>query len=162
MRPGLRERARSWGIRGAIAIALLAMFTGTAAAAGYLYAASADNPIAFRGCVVRFDKLSSSGKSVVPHIHANEGHYCVGFTRVEVDWESGNLVMIGSAGPVVVAFADEDETFSRRGIMCGPSGGLSRTDISCYRDGRKIPAYSTQLYGRFANLWIGAANWDAP
>lgn len=136
-----------------------AFISGTAAGAGYMYSASPDNPVSSRGCVIRFDQLSSSGKSVTPRILVNSTHYCVGISSVSVDWGNGNLVLSGTDGPVVVAFAEEDETFSRWGIMCGPSGGPGKTQVACYDDGVKVPAYSKRLYSSSANLWVGVQSW---
>lgn len=136
----------------------------TRAQGGYLRPADVDNPILLRGCVIRFDELSSTGKSVRPRILANSSHICVGITSVTVDWDRGDLVLADSRTnkPVVVAFAEEDETLSAKDIQCGPSGGTTNTRISCYREGKRVPVYSLQMYHRYANLWVGIQNWDGP
>jgi len=133
---------------------------------GYTSPASVGNPIALGGCVVRFDTLSPSGKSVVPRIHANSAHQCVGITSVAADWSDGwsrgDLIVTADGGNDVVTFlVGSDESFARRGIMCGPSGGGAVTHISCYRGGVKVPAYSLQLYGPGMNLWLIALWWAA-
>lgn len=134
----------------------------TRAQSGYLKPAKVDNPILLRGCVIRFDKLSSTGKSVQPRILANSGHICVGVQSVTIDWGgSGDLLLRDSPSnePVIVAFAEEDETLTARGIQCGPSGGAVQVRIACYKGTTRIPGYSKQLYGRYANLWVGVQNW---
>lgn len=130
----------------------------------YLRPAQLGNPIVLRGCAIRFDELSSTGKTVRPRILANSGHICVGVTAVRVDWDRGDLILedANTNKPVVVAFAEEDETLTAKDIQCGPSGGQTVTRIACYRDGKRIPVQSLQMYHRYANLWVGIQNWDGP
>ncbi|TDE02814.1 hypothetical protein [Jiangella asiatica] len=163
-----RSARRPRGLRFLIPLLALAVaFVGGVATAtaggGYLREADVDNPIASRGCVIRFDTLSRSGASVVPRIHANETHACVGVTSLSVDWSSGSsrgdLILNNTGGPgaVVSVTVEEDESLAARDIQCGPSGGGTTTRIRCYRDGVKIPAYSLEMYGKNVNLWVG---WD--
>lgn len=149
-------------------LALLVVVTagGTAAArlTDYMSPADPGNPTALRGCVIRFDTLSPSGGTVVPRIHANESHACVGVTSLAVDWSPasyGDLIIHNTAGPnmVVSVFAEEDETLAQRDIQCGPSGGGTTTRIRCYRDGVKVPAQSLEMYGPNVNLWLGWVAW---
>lgn len=155
-----------------LAVVALQLQRPQAAAAGqalaraqqdYLRPAQLGNPIVLRGCVIRFDQLSSTGKSVRPRILANSSHICVGVTSIRVDWDHGGDLILENADtdePVIVAFAEEDETLVSRDISCGPSGGHQSTRIACYRDGTHIPAHSLQMYHRYANLWVGIQNWD--
>lgn len=149
------------------AIALLA--TGVAGGlllargAAYLYAASPENPASIRGCVVRFDTLSSSGKSVVPRIHANSTHICVGVTSVAVDWQTGDLLVRNDGGPgkIVSLSVSTDETLTTRGITCGGSGGGISTRIRCYgRDGKRVPVYSLKMHSSRSNLWLSWFMWQ--
>lgn len=145
--------------------ALVGATTAAAGISGYLHKADPDNPTAIRGCVIRFDQLSDSRKSVVPRIHANDSHACVGVTSVAVDWSAGSsygdLVINNSGGSnnVITTFAEEDETLAKMDIQCGPSGGGTTTRIRCYRDGVKIPAQSLAMYGPNVNLWVGWTMW---
>jgi len=135
-------------------------------AGDYTSPAGVGNPIALGGCVVRFDTLSTSGKSVVPRIHANAAHQCVGITSVAADWSDtwtrGDLIVTADGGNDVVTFlVGSDTDFAQRGIMCGPSGGGTITRIRCYRGGVKVPASSLDLYGPGMNLWLVALWWVA-
>lgn len=157
---------KKW-ITAALALFVIIAAGGTAAArlSDYLFPASVDNPIADRGCVIRFDTLSESGKSVVPRIHANETHSCVGVTSVSVDWSDsstfGDMMLNNTGGPgiVVSVYAEEDESLVQRDIQCGPSGGGQQTRIRCYRDGVKVPVQSLDMYGPNVNLWVGWTMW---
>lgn len=160
-----RTRRTIAAVIGGLALIVAGAFVATSLS--YIHPESPDNPVAVRGCVIRFDELSATGKSVVPRIHANESHYCVGVTSVSADWSDdwtkGDLRIYndGSADPIVSLVIDEDESFSQRGITCGGSGGGSLTRIRCYdRDGVKVPAYSLDLYGANMNLWVTWIMWD--
>jgi hypothetical protein len=113
------------------------------------------------GCVIRFDTLSATGKSVVPRIHANDTHHCVGITSARADWSTGDLIINSGDTVVVTTIVGIDESFAHRDIICGPSGGGLTTRIQCYRRGVKIPAYSRTLYGPTMNLWLIYAWWRA-
>jgi hypothetical protein len=113
------------------------------------------------GCVVRFDTLSSTGRSVVPRIHANSAHHCVGVESVRVDWSNGDLIVdyTNNGTAVITTLIGSDESFTARDIFCGASGGLALERISCYRQGAKIPAWSKALYGPAMNLWLISVWW---
>lgn len=135
----------------------------------FMFPTDQANPTAMRGCVIRFDTLSATGNSVVPRIHDNASHYCVGVASVKADWSSGsgagNLVITHTESlPVVSIAISPDETLTERGISCGASGGLGETRIACYdRAGAYVPAHSkAKLYGPYANLWITWTMWDEP
>jgi hypothetical protein len=113
------------------------------------------------GCVIRFDTLSSTGRSVVPRIHANTAHHCVGVESVRVDWSNGDLIVdyTNNGTAVVTTLVGSDESFTARDIFCGASGGLAYERISCYREGVKVPAWSKALYGPAMNLWLISIWW---
>ena len=131
----------------------------------YSSPAHPDNPTAMRGCVIRFDTLSDTGNSVIPRIHANESHQCVGVSSIYADWSDtstrGDLVIKGTdTNRVVSIMVSPDETMVQRGISCGASGGGTTTRVRCYdRDGVKVPSYSLELYGPNTNLWMSWTVW---
>lgn len=139
----------------------------TAAGRSFVFPADPANPVEVRGCVIRFDTLSPSGNSVMPRIHANASHYCVGVTSVKADWSSGSgrgnlVIQHGESPPIVGLSVSGDEWFAEQGIVCGASGGAGVTRIACYdRDGTYVPAFSKRLYDPYANLWISWFMWDA-
>lgn len=154
-------------------VLLLAIFSlGAVAGAGYLsnrymHKAKPDNPMSIRGCVVRFDTLSKTGRTVVPRIHIGANHYCVGVTSVYADWSQGynrgSLVVKNTNGAqgFVTLVVDEDETLTKKGINCGGSGGGVTTVIRCYdRNGKFVPAWSKQLHGAGSNLWLMWVTWE--
>ena len=117
-----------------------------------------------KGCIIRFDEKSATGKSVVPRLHANATHMNVGCTGVRADWSSatnGDLVVTNDgAGTIVDVQVPEDETLTRLGISCGPSGGGNTTRIRCYdRACAFVPAQSLRLYHPYANLWVHRTSW---
>lgn len=125
-----------------------------------------DNPIAQRGCVIRFSELSDTGNSVIPTIHANSTHRCVGVETVRADWSTdpdrGKLILTHGDGlsEVVSMTVDEDETLTSKGIRCGGSGGGNVTKIECYNaDGDFVPAWSLEMYSPWANIWFSADMW---
>ena len=131
-----------------------------AAISGYISPASTSNPVALGGCVIRFDTLSASGKSVIPRIHANASHHCVGITSVRADWANGDLVVTSDESVVTTILVGTDESFAKRGLFVGPSGGGKETRIRIYdMQHHKIPAYSLKLYGPSMNLWLIAVWW---
>lgn len=144
-----------------VALVLLAAGALAAESISYRRAATTETEagIIHRGCVIRFDTLSASGNSVVPRIHANSTHTCIGVTSVRADWTThpGDLVLENAGGPtnVVAVHVTSDETLTERGITCGPSGGGQTTRLRCYdREGTFVPAYSLELYGPTTNLWV--------
>jgi len=115
---------------------------------------------AIGGCVIRFDTLSTSGKSVIPRIHANSSHHCIGITSVRADWANGDLVVTSDQSVVSTILVGNDESFAERALFVGPSGGGATTRIRIYDvNHHKIPAYSLKLYGPGMNLWIIAVWW---
>lgn len=138
------------------------LLAGTGAAAGYLYPASTDNPLVTRGCVIRFDQKSSSGRTV-PRIHANSSHYCIGVQRVYAEYPSGDLIIVGeNLGPIVSINITVDETLTAKGIRCGPSGGQPIVRVQCYNgNGTKVKAYGASIYGTYSNLWYSDISWAA-
>ncbi|MGH3734812.1 MAG: hypothetical protein ACRDT6_04195 [Micromonosporaceae bacterium] len=163
-----RTRGGRWGawLRRCLVVGLVGVVAfggGVAFAEDYLRPADPANPISIRGCVIRFDTLSSTGKSVVPRIHANSTHMCVGVTSVKADWAgNGDLIVTNTGGPgVVVSLAvSPDETLVRKGISCGGSGGTYTTTVICYdRAGNHVPAYSLKMYGSTSNLWLNWTMW---
>jgi hypothetical protein len=114
----------------------------------------ASSHLVLGGCVIRFDTRSATGKSVVPRIHANSTHHCVGITSARADWSTGDLIITAGDSVVVTTIVGIEESFAKRNITCGPSGGGLTTRIQCYREGVKVPAYSLALYGPTMNLWL--------
>src|SRR5690606_1606707 len=107
---------------------------------------SIDNPMQLAGCVIRFDQLSPSGRSVVPRTHANVSHYNVGCPNVRVDdsddgtGKVGDLIIYQSGtNRVVTAGVFVDETLAARDIYCGISGGGTSSRIRCFQDGKFVP-----------------------
>ncbi|MGH3647618.1 MAG: hypothetical protein ACRDTM_10660 [Micromonosporaceae bacterium] len=150
-----------WAIAGTVVLGL-GFGGGVAFADNYMRPADPDNPIAVRGCVIRFDTLSDSGASVVPRIHANSAHMCVGVTSVRADWNDGALVLndSNSKGSIVSMSVSPDETLTRKGIRCGGSGGGKVSRVYCYdQSGNFVPAHSKKLYGSLSNLWVTWHMW---
>jgi len=155
-------------IRKALSVLLLAVaflaggMLGPLAVQAVTAPENVNNPIAMRGCVIRFDTLSPTGKSVVPRIYENTAHACVGVTSVSVDWSNGDLVVRGNGSNTVVSVVvSPDETLTAKGISAGASGGGNCTRVRFYdRDGHRVPAYSLDLYSPAANLWMMWAMWE--
>lgn len=158
-----RKHRRWW--RPAVIVAavllMLAVLVAVARADGYLFPPSVDNPVADRGCVIRFDEKTTSGNTR-PRIHANSTHYCIGVTNVYAEYPTGDLIIeMDPVGPIVSINVTEDETLTARGIACGPSGGAVTVRIRCYdRSGTKVKAYSSKMYGRYSNLWFATQSWS--
>lgn len=109
-----------------------------------------------RGCVIRFDEQDAAGNTV-PRIHANSAHVCVGVSSVEVVG-AALRVNLDSSQAVVDIQITEDETFTRLGISCGPSGGKGLVNVYCYdRTGVLMPA--DEIYAVNANLWFHVTSW---
>lgn len=154
------SRPRRLALAAIVAVALTA---GTATADSYLSPAEqATDNIALGGCVIRFDTLNNAGTGVVPRIHANAAHRCVGVTGVHVN-TAGSLVVDFDAGAdaVVSMMVAPDETFARWGIVCGPSVGAGAESVACYRNGSRVRADSLRLYSHTANLWLLMTWWRA-
>lgn len=130
-----------------------------ATAENYLRDASHTNKVAIRGCVIRFDEKAPDG-SVVPRIHANTAHYCVGVSRIAV--EDGDLAIYSdTSGQIMTVVASPDESLAKLGYTCGASGGGYRTIVRCYdRDGVKVDADSPRMYGPYNNLWMTWFTWQ--
>ncbi|WP_094453144.1 hypothetical protein [Parenemella sanctibonifatiensis] len=130
-----------------------------AAAENFMRDADADNAVAIRGCVIRFDERDAEGNTV-PRIHANSSHYCVGVTEVTI--ENGDLVVYSNTvGPIVSLAVSPDESLAKLGFTCGGSGGGHRTAVRCYdRDGVKVDADSPRMYGQYNNLWLTWFTWQ--
>lgn len=153
----------------AVIVTALALLIGAAVGATsvtYFQPASASSTdrLVHKGCVIRFDEKSSTGRSVVPRIHANSTHMAVGCTDVRADWSrasSGDLVITNDGPSTIMDIqVTEDETLTRLGISCGPSGGGVVTRIRCYdRVGKFVPAHSLRLYHPYANLWVHWTSW---
>jgi hypothetical protein len=144
----------------------IALGFGGVAGAGVTGYMTGSEPIsgntAIGGCVIRFDTLSSSGKSVIPHIYTNAAHHCVGITSVHADWANGDLVVASDQSVVSTILVGADESFAKKGLFVGPSGGGATTRIRIYDvTHHKIPAYSLKLYGPGMNLWIIAVWWTS-
>lgn len=161
-----RHRRPGWPRRLALATAAAVALTaaGTAAADTYLSPAEqATDNIVLGGCVIRFDTLNSSGTRVVPRIHANAVHRCVGVTGVRVNTAGSLVVNFDAAAEAVVSMmVGPDETFARWGIMCGPSVAPGHELVACYRDGARVRADSLKLYSHTANLWLIMTWWRGP
>lgn len=158
--PSVRRRWWRPAVIVAAVLLMLAVLVAVARAETYIRAASANNPTAISGCVIRFDERTSSGNTR-PRIHANGSHFCLGIQRVYAEYPSGDLVVEQDAvGPVVFIAVSPDETLTSRDIECGPSGGAGVIRIRCYRDGNRVKAYSSAMYGHYSNIWLGVASWD--
>lgn len=123
--------------------------------------APSETPITVRGCAIRFDRRDPAGRTR-PRVHANSTHYCLGVTEVRAEYPSGDLIIeTDSEGPIIFVSVSPDETLTARGIDCGASGGIRITRIRCHdRDGDQVKAYSREIYGPGANLWIGWVSWN--
>lgn len=133
----------------------------TATAEDYLRDAKHDNKVAIRGCVVRFDKKDASGEKTVPTIHANESHYCVGVTDVDVEADGDLVVRSDTVGPIMSLAVSSDETLTEKGITCGGSGGGGTTIVRCFdRDGTKVRADGREIHGARSNLWLSWFTWQ--
>lgn len=89
-----------------------------------------------------------------PYIHENDSHANVGIASVGMS-SSGDLTVTAprpAGAQIIAATAAGDETLARLGIMCGVSGGVSQSNVLCYRDGSKIRA-NASIYGNFGNIW---------
>lgn len=152
--------ARPLMVLGAAVALVLAGAVG-AAAESYLRPAKWDNKIAIRGCVIRFDQKTPEGFTQ-PRIHANSAHICVGVTKVYADRANGDLVVEDNTpGPIVSLAVSPDESLAAKGISCGGSGGTSVTRIRCYgRDGHRVSAHSSEIYGPYNNLWLTWFTWQ--
>lgn len=148
-----------------------ALATGVSATAGddaYYRKPSIDNPMQLAGCVIRFDQLSPSGRSVVPRTHANVSHYNVGCPNVRVDdsddgtGKVGDLIIYQSGtNRVVTAGVFVDETLAARDIYCGISGGGTSSRIRCFQDGKFVPVTDkAAFYSKTANLWLLWVRWE--
>lgn len=155
-----KRLARPLLVLGAALALILAGAVG-AAAENYLRPAKHDNKIAIRGCVVRFDQKTPAGFTQ-PRIHANSAHICVGVTEVYADRTTGELVVKDNTqGPIVSLSVSPDESMTAKGISCGASGGTATTRIRCYgRDGHRIAAHSSEMYGPYNNLWLTWFTWQ--
>ena len=158
-RPGL---ARRLAVATAVAVACTA--AGTAAGGSYLSPAEqATDNIALGGCVIRFDTLNAARTRVVPRIHANAVHRCVGVAGVHVNTAGSLVVDFDAAADAVVSMmVGPDETFARWGIMCGPSVAAGSESVACYRDGARVRADSLKLYSHTSNLWLIMTWWRGP
>lgn len=156
---GLPKAARRIIAVVVLSFALVAAGVAGATAENFMRDAKHNNKIAIRGCVIRFDEKAADG-SVVPRIHANSAHYCVGVTRVAV--EDGDLAIYSNTpGEIVSVAVSPDESLARLGYTCGASGGGYRTIVRCYdRDGVKVDADSPRMYGRYNNLWMTWFTWQ--
>lgn len=107
------------------------------------------------GCCIRFDTKNADGTLVVPRIHEDDKHQSLGVTGLNVN-TAGNLEIFtdpGAATQVVTCFTNPDETMTRAGVTCGPSGGLTETTIKFNLDGVPVRADDEQLHHTYANLW---------
>lgn len=130
-----------------------------ATAAGYMHAPSVDNPEVNRYCVIRFDKRVN-GKTV-PRLHANSAHYCTGVKSVRVEADGDLFISMDSVGPIGTVQVTEDETFTEKGISCGPSQGEPTVTIRCFsRAGNKVSADGPTIHHPLANLWVFTVSWD--
>lgn len=123
--------------------------------------ASASNPIVARGCVIRYDTLNGAGTAVVPRIHEDAGHICVGVTSIGLE-ANGDLRIDNVGGPwkIVTAVVTVDESLAALGLICGVSGGGTVSIVRCYdRTGVRVRADSLVMYGAGRNIWFHALNW---
>lgn len=107
------------------------------------------------GCVIRFT-------TATPAIYTNAAHVNNGCTSLSIN-ANGNLeIRHQVAGPIITMNAEEDETLTRKGIRCGPSGGAGLTIVQCYdRYGRQVKANSAKIRGAYSNLWMSWVNAQA-
>jgi hypothetical protein len=123
--------------------------------------ASVGNPIVERGCVVRYDTLDGAGARVVPRIHEDASHICVGVTAVALE-ANGDLRIENAGGPwkIVTVWVVLDESLAAQGLTCGVSGGGTVSIVRCYNPaGVRIRHDSLTMYGPGNNIWFGALNW---
>lgn len=108
---------------------------------------------AVTGCAIRF---GSGG----PAIHENSTHTCTGATSVSVEGDGDLMIKSTPRGPIISMTVEEDETLARRGIIAGPSGGVSTTVVRFYstKTGAALRADSSQLQGSNANIWVTWVN----
>jgi len=141
-----------------LAGALLPM--GVADGDSPMKAASAENPVAESGCVIRYDRKTSAGNTK-PRIHANSTHTCVGVKRVYADYRRGTTVVeLDRSRPVVAMSITSDETLLARGIQCGGSGGGAWIHIHCFDRSGRVKAHSSRMFAKTANVWVVLLSWD--
>lgn len=113
------------------------------------------------GCVIRFSASDGS-----PSIHANAAHGAFGVESVGIDPGNGWVVlnqtpMVAPENPIIFVQAQTDEFLSARGIICGATGGTTRTRVNMYdtRISRSLDlrkrADRMRIQGEFSNLWVG-------
>jgi hypothetical protein len=152
--------------RVAVAVGLAAALVAAGGAANAALTAarpdeSVGNPIAVRGCVIRYDTLNAAGTAVIPRINEDTYHICVGVTAIGLE-ANGDLRIENRGGSyrIVAMFTQPDETLVAKGIDCGPSGGGSIVVVRCYnRAGLRVRADSLEMYAPGSNIWFGAFNW---
>lgn len=109
------------------------------------------------GCV-RFDRKSSTGKSVTPRLHVNRAHNACGIVRVYTDWnahpaERDLLFETEGGGAIGTMFVLPDETMVGMGVLAGVSGGQPKTACRIHLNGKRVAATDIRLYHPYANLW---------
>lgn len=164
-----RRLCNRWRIQilGILLAAIMLIVTGFVGGAYYAggvgntMPANPANPISISGCVIRFDKLSHSRQTVIPRIHADSAHMCVGVTRIAVDSRrTGDLIVHHERRTIVSLSVSPDETLVAKGISCGASKAAETSRIRCYdRFGNHVPAYSKKMYGRYSNYWLTWFMW---
>lgn len=121
------------------------------------------NPIAAKGCVIRFDTLNAAGTLVVPRIYEDSSHRCVGVTSVALE-TNGDLRINNTGGivQIVSAWAMPDETLAATFRSCGISGGGTVSIVRCYKaDGTRVRFNNIDdVYGPGSNIWFGGFVWE--
>lgn len=124
---------------------------------------STTNPIALKGCVIRFDTLNAGGTAVVPRIYEDSFHHCVGVTAVSLE-ANGDLRISNTGGvnEIVTVWAVPDESLAADSLTCGVSGGGTVNIVRCYKpNGVRINFGSiADVYGAGNNIWYGGMVWD--
>ncbi len=93
------------------------------------------------------------------YIIHDSAHHPVGIESVYVDEKSGVLVIVkDNNNPAVTTSADPDETLAKKGVTVGLSGGGRISNITFYKNGRKLYLNRAvdykQASDKMANIWF--------
>lgn len=110
-------------------------------------------PPVVTGCVIRFYPDG-------PAIHENGDHTCTGANSVSVEADGDLYVDMDWHGAVIALVVEEDESLVRRGILAGPSDGLSEVTIRFFdvESGESVRADDDRLACANCNIWFLAVN----